>query len=336
MYEHFKDQFITNLSQMKINLNKEQIDKILISMDNAAFHYNIYDKDNSRNFKQINGIPQIVYTYLSCKQTEGRTKGTLYNYQIMLEVFFRSCPKEPKDVEANDIRVFLYNYQQVHHISNRTLDKYREYLVRFFKWCHENGEIPKNPGAQCKPIHYECPERCFLTAYELEKVRMVCRTAKEKAIIETLYSTACRVSELINIKLSDIDWYSGRVKIFGKGSKHRISFLNARAQIAIEEYLRVRDGESEYLICSDRKPYGHITKRAVEKIVVAIANRVDSLNKHVTPHVIRHTTATLALHNGMPINEISMLLGHSNIETTMIYAKTSYDLVQQSHNKYVI
>ena len=74
MYEHFKDQFITNLSQMKINLNKEQIDKILISMDNAAFHYNIYDKDNSRNFKQINGIPQIVYTYLSCKQTEGRTR----------------------------------------------------------------------------------------------------------------------------------------------------------------------------------------------------------------------------------------------------------------------
>lgn len=336
MYEHFKDQFITNLSQMKLNLNQDQINKILVSMDNAAFHYNIYDKDTSRNFKQINGIPQIVYTYLSCKQTEGRTKETIYNYQIMLEVFFRSVPKEPKDVEANDIRCFLYNYQQTHNISNRTLDKYREYLLRFFKWCHECGEIPCNPAAQCRPIHYEMPERCYLTSYELEKVRSVCRTAKEKAIIETLYSTACRVSELTHIKIADIDWYTGRVKIFGKGSKHRISFLNARAQIAIEDYLRTRDGKSEYLICSDRRPYGHITKEAVEKIVRNIASRAEGLTKHVTPHVIRHTTATLALHNGMAINEISMLLGHANIETTMIYAKTSYDLVQQAHNKYVI
>jgi integrase/recombinase XerD len=336
MYEHFKDQFITNMSQMKLNLNQEQVNKILTSMDNAAYHYDIYDKDTSRNFKQINGIPQIVYTYLSCKQTEGRTKETLYGYQVMLEIFFHTVKKDPKDVEANDIRCFLYNYQQVHHISNRTLDKYREYLLRFFTWCHESGEIPRNPASQCKPIHYEMPERCSLTAYELEKLRMACWSAKERAIIETLYSTACRVSELTKIKLSDVDWYSGTVRILGKGSKHRLSFLNARAKIALEEYLRVRNGESEYLICSDRKPYGPITKEAIEKIVRTIAGRVEGLNKHVTPHVLRHTTATLALHNGMTINEISTLLGHSNIETTMIYAKTSYDSVRQAHDRYVV
>ena len=67
-----------------------------------------------------------------------------------------------------------------------------------------------------------------------------------------------------------------------------------------------------------------------------VATRVDGLNKNVTPHVIRHTTATLALHNGMKINEVSQLLGHANIETTMIYAKTSYDAVRLAHDRYVV
>jgi integrase/recombinase XerD len=105
----------------------------------------------------------------------------------------------------------------------------------------------------------------------------------------------------------------------------------------LEQYIdNGRMGNSEYIFVSERAPHGKLTKEAIEKIVRCISSRAENIHKHVTPHVIRHTTATIGLHNGMSINELSMLLGHSNIETTMIYAKTSYDAVKSAHSKCII
>lgn len=339
MYENFKAQFINNLDTMQLNLNKNQIDKILLSMENTMQDYDIYEKPESDLEVQArnNGIPKLVYTYLSCKSAEGLSKETLYSYKLLLEIFFKQIPKTPDQVNANDIRAFLFNYQSKNNISNRTLDKYREYLMRFFTWCHENGEIQINISRQVKPIHYETPQRESLTPYELEELRLACITLRDKAIIEFLYSTACRVSELINVKFTDINWNDNTVHILGKGQKHRTSFLNARAKIMLEKYINNdRMGNSEYVFVSVKAPYKNLTKEAIEKVVRGIAARAEGIHKHVTPHVLRHTTATIGLHNGMSINELSTLLGHSNIETTMIYAKTSYDAVKSAHNKYIV
>lgn len=322
---------------MEINLKEEQINKILTSMDKAANNFNFYEKNLVANFNRgNNGIPYIVYDYINCKRAEGLSEQTVYGYKVMLEIFFRNCHKDINEIESDDIRNFLTQYQINNSISNRSLDKYREYILRFFSWCHEMGFILKNPGYACKPIRYETTQRESLNSYELEVFRNACITEREHAIVEALYSTACRVSELIILKMSDINWNTGAVHIFGKGAKHRTSFLNARAKVALDNYMKIRKGNSEYIFVSERAPYGPLTKEAVEKIVRNISNRIEDFNKHVTPHVIRHTTATMALHNGMSINEISMLLGHSNIETTMIYAKTSYDAVQQAHDKYIL
>lgn len=339
MYENFKADFITNLDGMKLNLNQDQIDKILISVDSTIQNYDIYEKPESELevSARNNGIPKLVYTYLACKQAEGLARETLYGYKVLLEIFFRAVPKNPDQVNANDIRVFLFNYQEKSKVTNRTLDKYREYLMRFFTWLHENGEIVINISKQVKPIHYETPQREALTPYELEELRLACRSNRDRAIIEFLYSTACRVSELIEIKFTDIDWNNNTVHIFGKGQKHRTSFLNARARIMLEQYINFsREGDSEYVFVSERAPHSKLTKEAIEKVVRRIATDAEGIHKHVTPHVIRHTTATIGLHNGMSINELSMLLGHSNIETTMIYAKTSYDAVKSAHNKCIV
>ena len=337
MYETYKNQVVSNFSTMDINLKEEQINKILTSMDKAANNFNFYEKNLTANFARgNNGVPYVVYDYINCKKSEGLSQQTLYGYKIVLELFFRNCLKDVNEIESDDIRNFLSQYQMNNNVSNRSLDKYREYILRFFSWWHEMGFILKNPGYACKPIRYETTQRESLNSYELELFRNACITDRERAIVEVLYSTACRVSELIILKMSDIDWVSGAVHIFGKGAKHRTSFLNARAKVALDNYIKYRKGNSEYIFISERSPYAPLTKEAVEKIIRNIANRIEDLNKHITPHVIRHTTATMALHNGMSINEISMLLGHSNIETTMIYAKTSYDAVKQAHDKYIL
>lgn len=337
MYEHYKNQVISNLISHNITLKEDEINKILLSMDQAASNFNFYEKASLDNFELCsNGVPAIIYNYLDVKQAEGLAKETIYCYKISLEHFFIKCNKHIKEITADDVRRYLTNYQNEHNVCNRTLDKYREYILRFFNWCHQLGYIDKNIAVQCKPIQYENTQRVSLTEYELELFRQACKTSREKAIVETFYSTACRVSELAIIKLSDINWDTGEVHIFGKGQKHRTSFINARARVAIENYIKLeRQGDSDYLFTSNRKPFNHLSKAAIEKIIREIDERAIAIHKKVTPHILRHTTATLALHNGMDINEISKLLGHDSIETTMIYAKTSYDSVRQSHAKYI-
>ena len=166
---------------------------------------------------------------------------------------------------------------------------------------------------------------------------MACETIREHAIIEFLYSTGARVSELTVIKKSDINWYDKSVRLFGKGKKHRISFLNAKAEVALKKYLELRDDDCEYLFATIKRPYRNLSKDGVEKIVRNIARRAsDSVGKHITPHILRHTTATTALQSGMPIADISKLLGHESIDTTMIYVKSSLEDVRAGHKKYIV
>ena len=177
-----------------------------------------------------------------------------------------------------------------------------------------------------------------MSQLELEHLRAACITKRDRALVEFMYSTGCRVSELTNAKLSDIDWETKSVHLFGKGKKHRMSFMNARCEVTLKEYLETRTDDVAYLFVSTRKYAGKpkpLTKSAIERVVKILSNRA-GMNKKVTPHVLRHTTATTAVQNGMPIEDISKLLGHASVATTMIYAKTSTDKVYSNHRRCVI
>ena len=144
------------------------------------------------------------------------------------------------------------------------------------------------------------------------------------------------MSELSVLKISDVDFAEKKVHLFGKGKKHRFSYLNAKAEVALKEYLQTRNDNSEYLFVTERKPIKNLNKEAIEKIVRNISKRTFGDQKKVTPHIFRHTTATTAMKNGMPIQSIQLMLGHSKIDTTMIYAHADESLVKYEHEKSVI
>lgn len=105
----------------------------------------------------------------------------------------------------------------------------------------------------------------------------------------------------------------------------------------MKKYLESRNDDCEYLFVTMRKPYHNLSKDAIEKVVRNIARRASgNIGKHITPHILRHTTATTALQSGMPIADISKLLGHESIDTTMIYAKSSLEDVQSGHKKHIV
>ena len=333
MYEQFKNQFALSLAAI---YTKDDIEIILRKMDIVAYNYDIQKKETSVVVYNSE-LPEMAKTFMVCKKIEGMSEGTLYNYGLTLQKFFLQMQKPPEQITPNDVRVYLYRYQEEHKISNRSLDKLRQTLNNFFQWASCEGYLPRNPMITIKPIKFEKKPRQPLTQIELEYIRQACQTPKERAMVEFMYSTGCRVSEMAVVKKSDINWNTKEVRLFGKGKKHRTSFLNAKAEVALLNYFKTREDENDYVFVSDRRPHNQMHKAGLEKIVRNLAKRAsEHVSKPVSPHVFRHTTATTAMNSGMPVEDISILLGHASIATTMIYAKTSMENIRSGHKKYVV
>lgn len=219
----------------------------------AAYGYNIAQKNT--DIIVADDIPSLLKVYIVVKKTEGLSELTLQNYWRIIKDFFSWCKKTPEGVTANDIRMYIYCYQTTHNISDRTMDKYRETICWFFTWAHAEGYIESNPARNIKPIRHEIKQREALTQVELEYVRKACQTKRETAMVEFMYSTGCRVSELVDVKKSDINWREKTVHLLGKGRKHRTSFINAKCEVALKEYLDGRDDDCENIFVSERKPH---------------------------------------------------------------------------------
>lgn len=334
MYEQMKNDFMLHLSESAFA--PEQIGIICKALDKAAYNYDVKKKETALAVYNQD-VPQLVKVYMVSKAVEGYSEGTLYNYRQTLTSFFRMAQKAPEHVTSNDIRVFLYKYKEERHISNNSLEKIRGALVSFFKWSHAEGYIHQNPMLAIKAIKVEKTQRNPLSQIELEYLRSACRTPREHALVELMYSTGCRIGELVILKKSDIDWTEKTIHLFGKGKKHRTSFLNAKAEVAVKEYLKTRKDDSPFLFIKERRPFTAMTEAGVRKILYDIVERTkNNISNKVTPHVIRHTTATRMLENNASISSIQMLLGHANISTTMIYAHNSIEKVQTEHQKAII
>lgn len=240
-----------------------------------------------------------------------------------------------EEITTNDIRLYLYNTQQTRKICNSTLDGRRTIIHVFCEWAANEGYIGSNPCRNIRPIKYERPKRKPLTGIELEMVRNACKTLKDKAIIEMFYSTGCRVTELERLNIEDVDFIRKEVSLFGKGDKHRTSYLNAKAELALRNYLASRDDNNPALFVSDRRPHGRMKKEAIEKRVRKLGE-ASGIGRRMYPHLIRHTTATDGLERGMPVEEVQQILGHVNIGTTMIYAEVCKENVKNSHRKCIV
>ena len=334
MFEEFRLSMLREL--VDAGLDDDAMRRVMGAVDKVGSEFDVTRKVTALVPLNAAGT-RMVLEYLACKSLEGLSKLTLYTYQTTLARFLRSLRKPLDEVEANDIRVYLYQYQQRQHVTNRTLDHIRQNIKVFFEWAFAEGRIPNNPCASIHPIKYTAKPRTALSQLELEYIRRACASRREKAIVEMLYSTGCRVSELCGMTLNDIHWQDMTVMVLGKGNKYRTCFINAKAFVALKDYLAARDDDDPHLFVSERKPHQGLTRYSVEKIVRDISDRAyRQTGKRVSPHIFRHTTATTALQNGMPVQNVSRMLGHSEIETTMIYAEVKPTDVQRDHMRFVV
>jgi len=333
-YEMFRNSFVAMLTEKMPGITVEQMQEIISCMDVCAAPYEIKRAELALSVP-VGEVPELIKLYIATKTVEGQSRESLNNRLTHLKAFCRYVKKPLDKIEPQDIRVFLYQYQQDRGICSASLDKLRSEVCSLFHWCAAEGYLDRDPAITIKPIKCEKKQRQSLSQIELEYIRKACQTIREKAMIEFMYSTGCRVSEMCIVKLSDVNFQTDEVHLFGKGRKHRTSYLNAKAHVALQEYLSVRQGNSDYLFVSDRRPHERLGKAGIESIVRDIRERAD-ITKAVTPHILRHTTATQAVRHGMPIEEVQKLLGHENVATTMIYVETAQDDVRSGHAKAVV
>ena len=249
-------------------------------------------------------LPECYEVFFVTRKIEGMSMKSLELYNMVLKHFFYCLNKKIEKITTNDIRVYLYKVQQERRLSNATLDSRRTIIHSFLEWAANEQYIGSNPCRSIRPIKYERPKRNPLTAIE-------------------------------RVNIADVDFHKKEVLLFGKGNKHRISYINARAELALKKYLEIREDDNPALFVSERKPHDRIKKAAIEKRVRQLGE-MSGIGRRVYPHLIRHTTATDGLFRGMPVEEVQKLLGHVNITTTMIYAEISEENTKNDHKKYIV
>ena len=276
---------------------------------------------------------ELLTLFLSAKQVEGCSERSLKYYRTTLSKMNEKMNKSVRQVETNDIRTYISNYENESNAGKVTLDNIRRIISSFFAWLEDENYIIKSPARRIHKIRVGKTVKDVYSDEELERMRDNCNNSRDLAIIDILSSTGIRVGELVNLNISDIDLEKRECVVLGKGNKQRKVYFDARTKIHINDYISGRYDECEALFVSLNKPHNRLSIRGIEVILQNIGSNLKSTKVH--PHKFRRTLATKAIDKGMPIEQVQVLLGHSQIDTTLRYAMVNQNNVKASHHKYI-
>ncbi|TKJ32298.1 site-specific tyrosine recombinase XerD [bacterium (candidate division B38) B3_B38] len=227
-------------------------------------------------------------------------------------------------------------------ISPRSIARYMSALRMFFRFLVVENKIPSDPTINLETPSFWKRLPTFLSIDEVEMLlrqppRNKPRGARDAALLELLYATGVRATELVKLKVEDLNLEAGFLRCFGKGEKERIIPVGSSALAQLKDYLSnarpiiLRDRHSPYLFVTGRGT--KLTRQWCWKLVKDYAEKA-GIKKEVTPHTLRHSFATHLLSNGADLRSVQLMLGHSDISTTQIYTHITQDYLRQVYQKY--
>ena len=303
----------------------EVLNKFEILTDDGSDKWENYEEENEELFQK----------YLKANTLEGKSQRTLIYYENTFREFMNFACKPISEVTTQDIMDWLSWKQKRNNISNTTLDNYRRNLSTIFRWFNEEGYIIKDPAVKIGKIKDRKKVKKPFTAREIELLRAEfsrypSTKLRDLAMFELLLSSGVRVAELVGLNRKDIDFNNCSMIVLGKGNKQREAYFNVKAQTALEQYLDSRTDDNPALFVSFKKPYNRVGINGIERRF-RLAGRNVGVKCH--PHKFRRTMATSLLKKGVPIEQVQKLLGHSNLDTTTIYAQVDEEQLQYNHKK---
>ncbi len=310
--------------------DSEIYDSLVQEISLTLQNYRIHDKSvslicyNDENTRLLN-------RYKACLLVEGKSKQTIEAYSYRLQNMYDTLQKNLKEIGPYDIRFYFAILKQ-RGCCNRTLEVIRNYISAFYKWMSAEDIIEKNPCTPIKPIKYTEKIRESFTELDIDKLRTCCKNVKERAIVELLLSSGIRVSELENMNIDDVDFQTNTLHVkHGKGDKERVTYMSDIAAYYIDLYLHTRKDTCKELF---RSKSGRLQSGGVRYLLTALGERANIRNVH--PHRFRRTFATTLNNKGMAIQYIQHLLGHSKLDTTMIYVNVNDNVIHAEYTKYMV
>lgn len=344
-----REELIEKIMNMLISHNIMS-DSIKNELEIILSNYEIETRETAVAVRDEDKNRYYLRKFLIAKTVAGRTKNTLAHYEKILTKILSEINKQADEITADDIRLYLALRDRRDHVSKVTQNNELLIMRSFFAYLMSEELINRNPTMRLERIKEKKIKKKAFTDMEVEELRAGCNNAKETMIVEILLSTGCRVSELAGIKLNEIS--DNSILIHGKGEKDRIVYLNAKAILAIQKYISERNDINPYLLPKMKRmnetagyrknayryaeyilPDGHSPKDTIEDFCRRLGKRCGIQDVH--PHRFRRTCATFALRRGMPIEQVSKMLGHEQIGTTQIYLDLDENDLELAHRKYV-
>ena len=316
---------------LEFNFDWEQQRKVRDCLNYSMYNYEVHTLEKSL----VKGdLHEKLFLYIKVKKLAGYSDSTLSHYNYTLDKLAVFLNKPVSTVTTNDLRMFLILNSEGKKPS--TINSIIFYIKAFFAWLESEDLIPKNPARKLEVNKVPKRLRKALTVEELERLRIACKDNRERALVEFLFATGCRVSEVVNCNIEDLNLNDNSLRVVGKGDKERIVCFGDKTKVYLKKYIdneRRKDNDPA-LFVSQKFPYNRLSRRGIELIIHNIAERA-GFNKSVYPHLLRHTMATLGLQNGANLVTIQHLLGHTDPATTQIYAENSLENIKHEYKQHM-
>lgn len=278
-------------------------------------------------------ILEKAFLFLSCKKLEGMAETTRYNYILLFKKLDKCFNKPIFSITIIDLRMFLANIYKDN--QPNSLNAKISKIKSFFAWLQDEGYILQNPASKLQQVKEPYRRRGHVEQMDVEKMREHCNSIREKALFEFLLTTGCRVAEVTNSLISEVNWNDNSIKVIGKGDKERIVFFSTRTRMFLEQYIQERESNgscNNYLFVGSKKPYNKLGTRSIERILGKIAEKAD-IKYVVFPHLIRHTFAHTAVNQDVPVHVLQKFMGHTNPTVTEKYFQINETNLKQEYRK---
>ena len=328
-----KDKLITDIQASLVSvLNTAQLEEVRRSL---TYHLQNVEVTVSRDAspQEIVENNELYDVFIAAKRIEGCSEKSLKYYSSTIHKMLAAISKPVREINTDDLRRYLANYQKEHSSSKVTIDNMRRIYSSFYGWLEDEDYILKSPVRRIRKIKTEKTIKDTFSDEGLEQLRDACEEIRDLALVDLLASTGMRVGELVQINREDINFHERECVVLGKGSSERVVYCDARAKIHLLNYLESRSDDNPALFVSLTLPRERLQIGGVETRLREIGKRADMQKVH--PHKFRRTLATRAIDKGMPIEQVQRLLGHVKIDTTMHYAMVNQANVKNSHRKFI-
>ena len=307
-------------------LTLSQVSQVMEVVSDTLKDFDI-DVKEQRNISK----DDLLELYISAMKVQGRSPMTIQRYQYIIGGILKKLKISSDEITVHHLRNHL-SQEKARGLADSTLDGFRQVYSAYFNWLQREGLIKLNPTANLGNFKKKKKIKDVYSDIDIERLKQGCDNIRDKAIICFLLSTACRVSEMTQLNIDDVDLNNLECTVLGKGDKERVVYIDTVTAMILKEYLSRRTDDNDALFVGLRGNHERINPCGVRCMLKKLGQKTHVSNVH--PHKFRRTKATDLIRHGMPIQEVAAILGHEKLDTTMEYVVMDKTTIKTAYAKY--